>query len=58
MIAKEDKVLAKFSAMVIHDTLMFGVPATGKELEWSAGAIFQLSEGNIQRHWEVADFSN
>jgi len=41
IIAKEDKVIARFSAKVTHDRRMFGAPSTGKELEWSAIAIFQ-----------------
>ena len=55
IIAKEDKVIVRFSANVLHDTLMFGVPATGKEIVWNAIAIFQLSDGKIQNRWEVTD---
>ena len=55
IIACGDKVVAKFSAKVHHDTIMFGVPATGKEIEWSAIAIFQLSNGKIQTRWEQTD---
>jgi steroid delta-isomerase-like uncharacterized protein len=55
IIACDDKVCARFSAKVLHDTFMFGAPATGKEIEWHAMAIFQLSNGKIQRRWEVTD---
>jgi len=55
MIACGDKVAAKFSASVVHDTTMFGAPPTGKEIEWSAIAIFQLSNGKIQNRWEITD---
>ena len=55
IIARGDKVVAKFSARVQHDTVMFGVPATYKEIEWNAIAIFQLSDGKIQKRWEVTD---
>lgn len=33
----------------------FGVPATGRELEWNAISIYWISEGKIQTRWEVAD---
>ena len=55
IIAKDDKVIARFSARVNHDRLMFGAPATGKELYWSAIAIFQLKDGKIQNRWEITD---
>jgi steroid delta-isomerase-like uncharacterized protein len=55
IIACDDKVLARFSGKVVHDTIMFGAPATGKEIEWNAMAIFQLSKGKIQKRWEVTD---
>ena len=55
IIASDDKVVAKFSAKVLHDTIMFGVPASGKEIEWNAIAIFQLSNGKIQTRWELTD---
>jgi len=55
MIAEDDKVIARFSAHVTHDVESFGVPATGRELEWSAIAIFQLSDGKIVTRWEVTD---
>jgi steroid delta-isomerase-like uncharacterized protein len=55
IIACDDKVFARFSGKVLHDTIMFGAPATGKEIEWNAMAIFQLSQGMIQQRWEVTD---
>ena len=55
IIAKDDKVIAMFTARTIHDMDSYGVPATGKELAWRAIAIFQISDGKIQTRWEVAD---
>ena len=55
IIAKEDKVIAMFTARTTHDMESYGVPATGKELAWRAIAIFQISDGKIQTRWEVAD---
>ena len=55
IMAIDDKVIVRFSAQVTHDTFMFNAPATGKEVEWSAIAIFQLSNGKIINRWEVND---
>ena len=55
IIAKGDKVIARFTARTTHDVNSYGVPATGRELEWRAIAIFQISDGKIQKRWEVAD---
>jgi len=33
MIAKDDKVIARFSAQVTHEVESFGIPATDRELE-------------------------
>ena len=53
--AKGDRVTAVFSARAVHDRDSFGVPATGRELKWSAIAVFELSEGKIKTRWEVND---
>lgn len=55
MMAVGDKVITYVSAKTIHDVESFGVPATGRELEWRAMQIFQISDGKIQNRWEVAD---
>ena len=55
IIAREDKVIAIFTARTTHDMDSYGVPATNKELAWRAIAIFQIYDGKIQKRWEVAD---
>lgn len=55
LMAKGDMVVARFSARTTHDVESYGVPATGRELEWRAISIFQISDGKIQTRWEVAD---
>jgi hypothetical protein len=47
IIPKDDKVITRFSAKVFHDTLIFGVPAIGKEIDWHTITIFQLFKGKI-----------
>jgi steroid delta-isomerase-like uncharacterized protein len=53
--AKGDKVTVLFSAKVKHDVESFGIPATGKNLEWKAIAVFQIVDGKIKTRWEIAD---
>jgi steroid delta-isomerase-like uncharacterized protein len=55
IVADGDKVVVKVSVNTVHKGEFFGIPATGKELEWTSIAIFQLSEGKIKARWEIAD---
>jgi steroid delta-isomerase-like uncharacterized protein len=55
IIAEGDKVAAKILVHTIHEGEFFGMPATGKELEWTAIAIFLISDGKIKVRWEIAD---
>ena len=52
LIAKDNKVIARMTARAIHGGDFYGIPPTGNELEWSAIAIFKLSEGKIIERWE------
>jgi steroid delta-isomerase-like uncharacterized protein len=55
IVAEGDKVVAKILVHTVHKGEFFGIPATGKDLEWASIAIFQLSEGKIKARWEIAD---
>ena len=55
IVAEGDKVVAKVLVRTVHKGEFYGIPATGKELEWTSIAIFQLSEGKIKARWEIAD---
>ena len=52
LIAKDNKVIARMTAKAIHGGDFYGIPATGNKLEWSAIAIFELSNGKIIARWE------
>ena len=52
LIAKDNKVIARMTAKAIHGGDFYGIPPTGNELEWSAIAIFELSDGKIVARWE------
>ena len=55
IVAEGDMVVAKILVHTVHKGEFFGIPATGKDLEWTSIAIFQLSEGKIKARWEIAD---
>ena len=52
LIAKDNKVIARMTAKAIHGGDFYGIPPTGNKLEWSAIAIFELSDGKIIARWE------
>ena len=52
LIAKDNKVIARMTATALHGGDFYGIPATGNKLEWSAIAIFELSDGKIIARWE------
>ena len=52
IVAKGDKVVARMTAKAIHGGDFYGIPATGNELEWSAIAIFEISDEKIIARWE------
>ncbi|MFZ2055243.1 MAG: ester cyclase [Candidatus Aminicenantales bacterium] len=55
IVAEGDKVVAKILVHTVHQGEFAGIPATGKELEWTVIAIFQISDGKIKTRWEIAD---
>jgi steroid delta-isomerase-like uncharacterized protein len=55
IIAEGDKVVAKVLVHAVHGGEFAGVPATGRTLEWTAIAIFQIEDGKVTARWEIAD---
>ena len=52
IVAKDNKVIARMTARATHGGDFYGIPPTGNKLEWSAIAIFELSEEKIIARWE------
>ena len=52
IVTKDDKVVVRMTAKAIHGGDFYDIPATGNKLEWSAIAIFEISEGKIIKRWE------
>lgn len=57
LVTEGDRVAASVSVRAVHTSEFLGVPATGKDLEWTAIAIFRISDGTIQGRWEIHDDS-
>jgi steroid delta-isomerase-like uncharacterized protein len=57
VIAEGDRVAASVAVHAVHAGEFLGVPASGKELEWTAIAIFRISDGTIKERWEIHDDS-
>jgi steroid delta-isomerase-like uncharacterized protein len=55
IVAEGDKVVAKVLVHTVHQGEFARIPATGKDLEWTGIAIFQIKDGKIQARWEIAD---
>jgi steroid delta-isomerase-like uncharacterized protein len=55
IVAEGDKVVATILVHTVHQGEFAGIPATGKTLEWTSIAIFQVKDGKIQARWEIAD---
>jgi steroid delta-isomerase-like uncharacterized protein len=55
VVAEGDKVVATVLVHTVHEGEFAGIAATGKTLEWTAIAIFQIRDGKIQARWEIAD---
>jgi steroid delta-isomerase-like uncharacterized protein len=55
IIAVNDKVVVRTTTAVTHEGEFQGIPATGKEAEFSSIAIFQIKDGKIIGVWEEAN---
>ena len=55
IVAEGDKVAATITVHAIHEGEFLGIPATGKELEWTAIAVFKFADGKITARSELYD---
>ena len=55
MIAEDDKVVTRMTAYGKHTGDMFGIRATGNDLEMKAVAIHRVVDGKIVEHWSCKD---
>lgn len=55
MIAEGDKVVTRFTLRGTHKGEFQGIPATGKEIAFTAICIFRIAEGKIVEEWQEID---
>jgi predicted ester cyclase len=55
MIAEGDRVAVQYRIRGRHKANLYGIAATGKEIDIDAGAIFKLADGRITEGWFMAD---
>lgn len=55
IIALNDKVIVRTTIYITHQGEFQGIPATGKEVEFSSIAIFQIKDGKVVEVREEAD---
>jgi steroid delta-isomerase-like uncharacterized protein len=55
MIAEGDRVAYRWTIVGIHTGNMMGIPASGKELNFSGMDMFRLENGKIVESWVIAD---
>ena len=50
-VAEGDKVVSRYSWSGTHQGEYFGVPATGRRVNWTATATFRITDGKIREAW-------
>ena len=54
-VAEGDKVVNRYTWSGTHQGEFYGVPATGKQVSWSATATFRVADGRIREAWLNTD---
>jgi predicted ester cyclase len=55
LIAEDDKVVGRITAYGQHTGDLFGIPATGKQMQVTGIAIWRVLDGLLTEHWHVTD---
>jgi steroid delta-isomerase-like uncharacterized protein len=55
LIATDDRAAARMSFHGRHRGTMFGIAATGRDINWSGAAFFKISDGMIAELWVLGD---
>jgi len=50
-LAEGDKVVTRYSWRGTHQGAYFGIPATGKPVNWNATVTFRIAAGKIREAW-------
>lgn len=55
VMAEEDMVAVRYRIQGVHQGNLYGIPATGKEIDIDSSAIFWMEDGKIAKSWFMAD---
>lgn len=55
VLAENDMVAVRYKILGTHQANFYGIPATGKDIEIDAGALFWMADGKITKGWFMAD---
>ncbi len=58
LVETDDRVVARMMFRGTHRADFFGVPATGKMIEWAGAAFFTIGSGRIERLWVLGDIDS
>lgn len=50
-VAEGDKVVSRYTWSGTHQDEFYGIPATGKQVSWTATATFRIASGKIRETW-------
>jgi steroid delta-isomerase-like uncharacterized protein len=53
--ATDDRVVCRWRATATHDGELFGVPATGKSLDYTGVSVWEFDGGKARRGWIFPD---
>ena len=54
-LAEGDKVVTRYTWSGTHRGEVYGIPATGKQVNWTATVTFRIADGKICEAWENRD---
>ncbi len=54
-VAEGDKVVTRYMWRGTHQGEIYGIPATGKPVNWSSTVTFRIADGKIHEAWQNSD---
>jgi steroid delta-isomerase-like uncharacterized protein len=53
--ATDDRVVCRYRTRGTHNRDLFGVPATGKQIEFAGMSLWEFDQGKARRGWSFSD---
>ncbi len=55
LVVTQDRAVARLTYRGTHEEALFGIPATGRRIEYAGVAMFTLTGGGITKVWVLGD---